>query len=99
MKKLLFIGIFALGIFTLSEAEYFISPKGSDTNKGTRSKPWVTLSHAAKCIGAGDVVNVGGGIYHETLKPAGDGRDGHHQWSRAGDDTGVVITHYMDKMR
>lgn len=44
---------------------YYISPGGSDQNRGTLKKPWRTVAHALQQVGPGDVINLRGGTYYE----------------------------------
>lgn len=51
-------------------SSYYVSPSGSDTNTGTISSPWKTLTKASTVLaakankGAGDIVYVRGGTYN-----------------------------------
>ncbi len=40
-----------------------MSPSGSDSNNGTASAPWATISHAANSVSAGATVHVAPGTY------------------------------------
>lgn len=42
---------------------YYVAPSGRDSNSGTRSAPFATLSHAASVVHAGDTVDMRGGVY------------------------------------
>jgi len=44
---------------------YYVAKNGSDSNPGTQSEPWLTISHAAGIARAGDTVYVMAGIYSE----------------------------------
>lgn len=44
-------------------ATYYVAPGGQDSNAGSQSNPWATISHAASIAGAGDTVNVATGTY------------------------------------
>jgi hypothetical protein len=46
---------------------YVSATTGADTNAGTSTAPVKTISRAAKLAHAGDVVNVGPGVYPETV--------------------------------
>lgn len=47
---------------------YYVSPNGSDEWAGTMNEPFLTLSHAASVMQAGDTCYVRSGIYRETLE-------------------------------
>jgi Protein of unknown function (DUF1565) len=44
---------------------YYVVPTGSDSNNGSQSTPWKTISHAASSVIAGDTVIVADGTYVE----------------------------------
>jgi len=48
-------------------ARYFVSKKGSNSNRGTLSSPWLTIQHAADSVSAGGTVYVLAGVYHESV--------------------------------
>jgi hypothetical protein len=48
-------------------ATFFVSKKGSDSNRGTIRSPWLTIQHAANSVAAGATVYVFGGAYHESV--------------------------------
>jgi hypothetical protein len=48
-------------------ATYYVSKSGSDSNSGSQSSPWLTISKAANVAKAGDTVNVAAGSYPETV--------------------------------
>src|SRR6188474_1466206 len=72
-KWLLF--VFCLGVFNLSWAvDYYVGGAGaSDNNPGTATQPFATIQKAASLAKAGDVVNIRGGVYRETITPANSG--------------------------
>jgi len=75
MKKrplfsLLLLTIFA---FTMSATEYHVSKDGDDSNEGSETSPFLTVSKAAELAIAGDVVIIHEGTYEETLRPANSG--------------------------
>ncbi len=49
---------------------------GSDSNEGTKQKPWKTISHAAEQLEPGDTLVLRGGVYfeHVTLNRSGTAR-------------------------
>jgi hypothetical protein len=47
--------------------EYYVSPKGNDTNPGTLLRPWRTIGKAASVVEAGDTVYIRGGMYQEAV--------------------------------
>jgi hypothetical protein len=46
---------------------YFVSINGNDSNPGTFSQPWRTISKAARMVNEGDTVYIRGGIYNESV--------------------------------
>ncbi len=59
--------------------EYHVALTGSDSNEGTFSKPFKTISQAAKIAKAGDVVTVHEGTYREYVDPQNGGTDDNHR--------------------
>jgi hypothetical protein len=47
---------------------YYVSPSGLDSNPGTFTQPWRTISKAARTVKAGDVVYIRGGTYVEAVE-------------------------------
>lgn len=60
----------------LEEADYYVSPSGSDDNPGTFEKPFKTIQKAADVATAGQVVAVRGGVYRESVIPKHSGTAG-----------------------
>ena len=60
----------------LAATYYVDATSGNDSNIGTESQPWKTLTKAANTAVAGDTVLVKAGIYNETLRPANSGVPG-----------------------
>ncbi len=52
---------------------YYVSKSGSNSNTGTASAPWLTISHAASKVAPGDIVHVGSGVYRESVSIAVSG--------------------------
>src|SRR5215467_14511154 len=47
--------------------QYYVAPTGSDSNDGSATAPWRTISHAAEMVAAGDTVHVLPGVYNESV--------------------------------
>jgi pectate disaccharide-lyase len=47
--------------------EYYVATTGSDSNDGSTTKPWRTISYAAGAVKAGDTVHVLPGVYNESV--------------------------------
>ena len=62
MKKLLFILLLLVAIPAYS-ATYYVDPSGSDSNDGSESAPWATLSHASSVMVGGDTTIINAGTY------------------------------------
>lgn len=56
--------------------EYFVSPAGQDTNIGTSTLPFKTISKANSVVTAGDVVTFLEGTYAGSISPLNDGQEG-----------------------
>lgn len=52
---------------TLMSGNWFVSTTGSDANPGTLAAPFRTIQHAANLAQPGDVVEIRGGVYRETV--------------------------------
>jgi len=52
---------------------FYVSTLGSDAAVGSLASPFKTISKAANVAQPGDVVNIRGGIYRETITPARSG--------------------------
>ena len=55
------------------QAQYYVSPEGSDQNPGTQAEPFQTIQKAAGIMIAGDTCFIREGIYRETVIPYHDG--------------------------
>jgi alpha-N-arabinofuranosidase len=58
-----------LTVCSLYGAEYHVSSSGLDSNKGSKSKPFKTLSAAADIAQPGDAITVHEGTYRERVNP------------------------------
>jgi hypothetical protein len=47
---------------------YFVSPSGSDSNPGTLSEPFLTVSKGLSVLAAGDTVNIRAGNYATIIR-------------------------------
>ena len=54
-------------------AAYYVAQAGSDSNPGTKDRPWRTISKANAALVAGDTVYVGRGTYTSGINPANSG--------------------------
>jgi uncharacterized repeat protein (TIGR02059 family) len=62
--KRVFLILFCISIWvSLSGSTYYISPDGKDSNPGTISQPFYSLSKAWTVVNAGDLVYLRGGTY------------------------------------
>lgn len=48
--------------------KYHVSPSGSDSNPGTESRPWATISRGVAALRPGDMLVVHGGTYREVVR-------------------------------
>jgi len=59
--------------------EYHVAVNGNDSNDGSASKPFKTISEAARKAKAGDVITVHEGTYRELVIPENGGTDETHR--------------------
>lgn len=74
---------------------FFVSqnhPNADDGNPGTADQPWKTMARAYDNIQPGDVVEIGAGVYRETLRPEVSGESGRTIFWRAEPGAIVVLT-------
>ena len=73
LKTLIFfiIGFISSNLFATN---YYVSPTGSDSNKGSEQSPWLTIQHAADIAVAGDIIYVKPGSYSERITSKKSGR-------------------------
>jgi parallel beta-helix repeat protein len=69
------VAVTAVSMFAASAdaATYFVATNGNDSAAGSLAAPFRTLTHAAGIVRAGDVVNVRGGVYKETVQISAHG--------------------------
>ena len=65
------VSLLLLGLFSqaASAKEFHVSVDGNDNNDGSPSKPYKTISAAARAAQPGDAVTVHGGTYRERVTP------------------------------
>ena len=54
-------------LFARTAKTYYVAKNGSDSNPGTQTEPWLTISHAATVARAGTTVYVMAGVYNEMV--------------------------------
>jgi alpha-N-arabinofuranosidase len=69
MKKLSVIFPIVLFTCTVFGKEYHVSTEGLDTNDGSLTSPFKTISSAAQIAQPGDVITVHAGTYREGITP------------------------------
>jgi hypothetical protein len=69
MKQMTALLLLALVPHLASAKEYHVSVTGDDSNKGSASKPFKTISAAAWVAQPGDVITVHAGVYRERINP------------------------------
>ena len=62
--------------FSLSAAEYHVSPEGSDANNGQLQSPFQTIQHGVNSLQPGDTLVVHAGVYRETVTFPRSGKSG-----------------------
>lgn len=65
--------------FAATAADFYVSPRGDDTNPGTLAQPWRTVQKAADSLAPGETAWIRGGVYRElvTIRASGAAPD---QW-------------------
>ena len=74
LRFILFVVTTGLSISVFAK-EYYISPKGNDTNLGAIDSPFKTIQKAADLMVAGDMCFIREGAYHETVSPKNSGTE------------------------
>jgi Right handed beta helix region/Protein of unknown function (DUF1565) len=69
MKQMIALLLLALTPHLASAKEFHVSVKGNDEDKGSLSKPFKTISAAARMAQPGDVIIVHEGVYRERVTP------------------------------
>jgi hypothetical protein len=80
------------GAFSQSNASFYVSTTGSDSNPGTQTAPWRTVQHAADTARAGNTVNVQGGVYEElvSINVSGNATDGYITFRSIPGETAIL---------
>ena len=72
MKRIYFLSLLLLQLLAVSRGQYgltlYVSPEGSDSNKGTRDYPFASLQQALESASDGDQVIVMAGIYRDPVR-------------------------------
>jgi len=77
---LVFVALFLASTVWVANAatsSFYVSIQGSDSNPGTKERPFLTLQHAASEAKPGDRVNVRGGKYCQRLRVTSSGNATH----------------------
>ena len=61
----LFLAPWAKPVETKHPRDYYLSPDGSDRDRGDFGQPWKTLEHALSQLSPGDTLYLRGGVYYE----------------------------------
>jgi hypothetical protein len=69
MKRLSLFMFLVLTVTVVTAKEYHVSKEGSDTNNGSESSPFKTISTAVNYAYPGDVITVHTGTYREWVNP------------------------------
>lgn len=69
MKQMIALLLLAAMPHLASAKEFHVSVNGNDTDKGSASKPFRTISAAAQVAQPGDVITVHQGTYRERINP------------------------------
>ena len=97
--KLTLLVLFAstCGAFGQSNASFYVSKAGSDSNSGTQSAPWRTIQHAADAARAGSTVNVQGGVYEElvSIHVSGNATDGYITFRSTPGETAILDAEHL----
>ncbi|MFL5811953.1 MAG: DUF1565 domain-containing protein, partial [Bdellovibrionia bacterium] len=67
--------VLSCGLFSVSSwaaTDLYVSPAGSDSNSGTQSAPFKTITRASQSASAGTTVHVAAGTYNVSAPSLGD---------------------------
>jgi alpha-N-arabinofuranosidase len=74
MKQMIALLLLAVTPHLALAKEFHVSVNGNDNDKGSRSKPFKTISAAARVAQPGDVITVHAGVYRERINPPRGGK-------------------------
>ena len=69
MKNIIYIFLLFFTNFVLTQS-YHVAKNGDDLNPGTKERPFLTISKAAKIELPGSVITVHEGVYRERVDPS-----------------------------
>src|ERR1035437_9520576 len=69
MKQMIALLLLAMTPHLALAKEFHVSVNGNDIDKGSRSKPFKTISAAARVAQPGDVITIHAGVYRERINP------------------------------
>jgi parallel beta-helix repeat protein len=67
------VSLVSLASASLHAATFYVATNGSDSNPGSITQPFATITHASKSARAGDIVYVRGGVYQQLVEIASRG--------------------------
>ena len=69
MNKIIILILFVCITTNISAGEYHVSKQGSNSNDGSKQKPFLTIEHAINFAFPGDTITVHKGTYREWVNP------------------------------
>jgi hypothetical protein len=60
-------GVWVASLAPVRAATYFVATTGSDAGDGSHGAPWRSVTNAVARAGAGDLIQVGAGIYTQSV--------------------------------
>ncbi|NHN25827.1 T9SS type A sorting domain-containing protein [Flavobacterium jejuense] len=69
MKKFLFLFLISLTSISTFATNYYVATSGSDSNSGTLSSPFKTITKAISVVSAGDYIYMRGGLHSISSSP------------------------------
>ncbi len=102
MKQLLVTRLIVCGMWlglswAAQAGEYFVEKGGSDSNPGSRMRPFLTIQKAAGLMLPGDVCTISRGVYRETVRPLVSGKPDKPIRFQAAPGESVTITGTDDR--